>query len=85
VHVGVKFDDSEDGYSGDMAGVGGLLLRRRSLIKKHLRQNNTKNHRSHLQPRFSSSRRRLCIEATVQDVEAQWPQPRPSKEGKRTR
>jgi hypothetical protein len=50
VHVGVKFDDSEDGYSGDMAGVGGLLLRRRSLIKKHLRQNNTKNRRSHLQP-----------------------------------
>jgi hypothetical protein len=55
------------------------------LKEKHLRQNDTKDRRSHLQPRFSSSRRRLCIEATTQDTEAQWPQPRSSKEGKMTR
>jgi hypothetical protein len=55
--------------SFDILHVGGLLLRRRSSRKKHLRQNDTKDCRSLLQPRFSSSRRRLCVETTVRDAE----------------
>jgi hypothetical protein len=35
-------------------GVGGLLLRRRSSSKKHLRQNNTDARQCYLQPWFST-------------------------------
>jgi transposase InsO family protein len=41
------------------------------LKEKHLRQNNTKARQSYLQPWFSPSRRRLYVEATMQNAEAQ--------------
>jgi hypothetical protein len=41
------------------------------LKEKPFRQNNTKAHQSYLKPRFSPSRLRLYVEATMQNAEAQ--------------